>query len=659
MSIYKTLFVFSLLALTMASGCTCRPAVERRAEITPGEEDFSIPVTGDALIDSSIYDAVVLNPLIASDSPSMAICNVIFSSLIRYNTEYELEGVLARDFEVVTNPAVLYVHLRNQNKCDDDPNAQPDFHAGDLLDLLKERISSDSIEETDELGKILSDVIEFQPVVCRATGTESCLRITWNAAPPEQTASLLQELIPDEAFRRIDEQTVLTFRLRDDVFWHDGHPFSAEDVLFTWSAITNPDFSIYNRGSFNLVDEVKQVTRYQVRVTYKTPFAPAIQTWGRRIIPRHILEGKDLNTDDFNRAPIGTGPYIFGEWLEGQRMTLVANENYFEGSPNISRYINLIIPDASIQMVKMMAEEIDHMNLTPDQYQNNASTEEFKSRFQIYNYPDNTGYTYMGYNQRSPLFNDRKVRRALTQAIDRNLLIEGVLRGSGQMISGPFPLASWAYHPDIEPWPHDPDESLRLLAEVGWNDRDPDGVLVRDIDGERTRFSFTLKTNHGNEIRNLACRLIARQLSEIGIEANVEFLEWSRLLDDIDNLRFEAISLGWGLAMDPDQYSTWHSSQIPDPTINHIGNNFVGYRNPEVDELLESGRTTLDQDERREIYRRIHELIHLDQPYTFLFAENTITALHNRFHGIELKKTGIWHNFIEWYVPASLQKYRF
>ena len=195
----------------------------------------------------------------------------------------------------------------------------------------------------------------------------------------------------------------------------------------------------------------------------------------------------------------------------------------------------------------------------------------------------------------------------------------------------------------------DPDRARALLAEAGWKPR-PDGVLVR----EGRPFEFTIVTNQGNDQRVKAGEIIQRRLREVGVVTHIRVIEWATFLKEFINPgNFEATLLGWTVPVDPDCYDVWHSSKTAAGQLN-----FVGFRNEEVDDLLERGRRTLDQAERKQIYDRFQQILAKEQPYLFLYVPDALPVVAARFRGIEPSPSGIMHNFIHWHVPAAEWKYR-
>ncbi len=438
---------------------------------------------------------------------------------------------------------------------------------------------------------------------------------------------------------------VITFHLRKGIRWHDGQSFTADDVLFTYEKLRDPKVHTPYSSDFEDVASVTAPDAYTVRVTYRKRFAPGLASWGMGIVPKHIYGNGDFNTHPANRAPIGTGPYRFKEWKTDQYILLEANPDYFEGKPYIQRYVYRIIPDSSVQFLEMRNQSIDSITLTPDQYKAYDAIFEHHQRFR---YPS-FKYVYFGFNLKNDLFKDSRIRRALAYAIDRQSMVNGIVLGLGQSITGPFPVTSWAYNTAVEPLPYDPVKAKALLAECGWKP-DSNGHLMK---GGKP-FSFTLMTNQGNKVRQLCSEVIQQQLKKIGIDVTVRIIEWSTFIHQyIDKKNFEAIVMGWQLGRDPDNYMMWHSSQQKEGQYN-----FCGYENPQVDRWLVEARETFELKERQALYHKVHAQIAGDLPYIFLYCPDELVAIHKRFRGPEVAPLGLAWNFREWWAPKGEQRYR-
>ena len=439
---------------------------------------------------------------------------------------------------------------------------------------------------------------------------------------------------------------VITFHLRKGVRWHDGKPFTAHDVLYTYQVTVDPKTPTAYAGDFLKVKKAEVLDDHTFRATYDRPFAPALMSWSVGILPRHLLEGRDITTSPLGRHPIGTGPYRFKEWVAGQKIVLVSNPDYFEGRPYIDGYILRIIPDTATMFLELRANGIDRMGLTPLQFTRQTENNLFRENYRKYRYLS-FAYTYMGYNLKNPLFADKRVRQALAHAVNREEIIDGVLLGLGKPANGPYKPGTWAHNPNVRTYPHDPEKAKALLAEAGWR-RTDGGFLEKD----GKPFEFEIITNQGNEIRAKCAEIIQRRLAEIGIRVKIRVIEWAAFVNDFINKRkFDATILGWTIPMEPDLYDVWHSSKTGPQELN-----FVSFRNDEVDALIVRARETFDQPLRKRCYDRIQEILAEEQPYLFLYVPDALPILHARFRGVEVAPLGIGWNFIRWYVPKAEQK---
>jgi peptide/nickel transport system substrate-binding protein len=446
----------------------------------------------------------------------------------------------------------------------------------------------------------------------------------------------------------------LTFKLRRDVKWQDGQPFTAADVLFTYRTMINPKTPAPFKQGYLLIKDVETPDPYTVHVSYDKPYARALDTWSDYILPKHLLEpyvaGGKLRESPQNRLPIGTGPYRFQEWQTGEKVVLVANPDYYAGRPYIGRVVYRVVPSQATIFLELKARGIDYVRtLTAFQYARQTDYPAFHKAYDKFRYPS-PFYTFLGFNLKDPRFADRRVRQAFAYAINKRELIDGVVLGLAREASGPIRPGTWAYTDDVKHYDYDPEKAKALLAEAGWKDRDDDGV-VEDKRGKP--FAFTILTNQGNDERKKVAEIIQQRLKEIGVKADIQVIEWAAFLKEyVRPRRFDAVILGLGTGVDPDQYAVWHSSQTGPDQMNR-----TGYSNPEVDHLLEAGRTTCHQEERVKFYRRIQEILAEDLPMLFLYFKDELPVVASRVHGIKVAPAGITYNFTEWFVPRQLQRY--
>ena len=538
--------IFSLSLFLLISACSPgKPTPAAR-----GEAKSEKPVHGDMLVEASIGDASNLIPMLAGDSSSHAIAGLVYSGLVRYNQNWEVEGELAQSWDI------------------------------------------------------------------------------------------------------LDDGKTIVFHLKKGVKWHDGAPFTSADVVFGFNKLVDKNTPTPYAEDFLQASKVEAPDDYTFVVHYKKPFAPALASWGMLpVVPKHLLEGKDITKSELSRHPIGTGPYKFVEWKTQERIVLEANKEYFEGEPWVKRYVFRIIPDSATQFLELKTGSIDMMGLTPVQYAKQTDTKDFSANFNKYSYIANA-YTYLGYNLKRPLFQDVRVRQAIAYAIDKKEIIQGALLGLGKPIDGPYKPGTWQYNQNIKKYAFNPQKAREILAQAGW--KLVDGVLVKD----GKKFEFEIITNQGNDQRKKTAEIIQNRLKDVGISVKIRVLEWASFIKEFINKReFDATILGWTLSPDPDIYDIWHSSKTKEAEFN-----FVSYKNAEVDGLLEEGRRSFDQSVRKRRYDRIQEILAEEQPYCFLYAPEALPALSARVRGVELHEatTGIGYNWpTKWWVPAALQKYKF
>lgn len=446
------------------------------------------------------------------------------------------------------------------------------------------------------------------------------------------------------------DQRTITFKLKPDMQWADGKPLTSADVYFTWQLVTDDNTRTPYGADYKLVVKAETPDLLTFRVHYKEPYAPALDTWaGLYILPKHILEGQDINATPFARNPVGSHYYKLDSWRNGERITLKKNPLSTQGEAHIEKLVSRFIPDAASQFLELMADNIDSMSLNPIQYARIfPARAELNEKIALYKELGNN-YTYLGFNLKRKPFDDKRVRQAINYALNKQELIDGVLLGLGEPVASPYkPGTRWS-NPELSPYPYDPEKAIALLREAGYTERDSDGYLRKN--GKRLRFEIL--TNQ-NKQREMSAVLIQRRLKEIGIDTSIRVLEWASFIGRfIKTGEFDAVVLGWSLSLDPDQFGIWHSSQQAPGQFN-----FIGYQNQRVDTLLEQGRFELDPDKRMKIYHEFASILLEDSPIVYLYAGYGLPAIHKRIKGIDnpAPPAGIGHNAHEWYIPQPLRR---
>jgi peptide/nickel transport system substrate-binding protein len=482
-----------------------------------------------------------------------------------------------------------------------------------------------------------------------------------------------------------DDHLTYTFHLRPDATFSDGKPITGEDVLFSIKAIKSPKVNApFLRVYYASIVGAELVDPLTIRFTAAEPyFLNESVLGGISVLPKHhydpegALDGVTFAqvvaddpatasqvdafaqkfNRDFARKPLGSGPYTFGEWKTGERVVLVRNPDYWgyghEGieTPYIDRLVFKIVNNTDAALVTLKAGDLDAMGLDPLQHLRQTDTAKFKERFAKVTYYS-PSYTYVGWNNDSPIFNDPVVRRAMTMLIDREAMVKTILFDLGQVINGPIYRFRPEYDESITPPPYDPAAADALLDEQGWTDSDGDGIRDKMIDGKKTPFSFEIKINSGNEVRKSVALTVQDTLRKHGIEVKIREIDWTIFLDDVQGRRFDAVVLGWAMSVNPpDAYQVWHSSQIENG-----GSNFIGFRDQRVDEILTEYRGTFDEGRRVDLYHEFQQILNRDQPYTFLFMRKSVLAYQRRFQDVKALPIG-GVVISRWWVPKDLQKY--
>jgi peptide/nickel transport system substrate-binding protein len=456
-----------------------------------------------------------------------------------------------------------------------------------------------------------------------------------------------------ESWEVSPDNLTFTFHLRRGVKFHNGQPFTADDFIFSMDRIMDPKVDAASlRSYFVKMDSYKKVDDFTVVVKWKEPYFKALEMVGgvAALPSKSFPRGENFNQSAIGRHPIGTGPFRFAEWTTGQQIVIEKNPDYWGQKPHLNAIVFKIITNEDVSLQVLKKGELDFQpRLSRTQWFMQTGSAEFKEKFYRIHYPY-PSYSYIGWNMRNPLFQDRRVRQALTMLMNREAMLSQIFHCLGVVATGPFYYRTPSSDPTIKPWPYDPARAQALLAEAGWKDENQDGVLEKDGVPFRFEMSFTADVPEWE-----AMAVIYQQdLKKVGIDMVIRKLEWAVFMENVQRWKFDACAMAWALDAHSDLYPLFHSSQADIVA----SQNHVGYKNPEVDRLIELNRAEFNAQKREEYGRQLHRLIHEDQPYTFFISGERLAALATRFHDIRPQPLRPCFDFKEWYVPAPLQKYQ-
>ncbi len=418
--------------------------------------------------------------------------------------------------------------------------------------------------------------------------------------------------------------------LRDDVTWHDGTPFTAEDVKFTIELQANPDFRAMRRTGHELVRNIEVVGEHELTWEMESAFAPypAILAW-TFIVPAHILGEGDPNESPFNNAPVGTGAFKFGERVAGSYILLEANADYWGEGPHLDQAIFRYIPDLTVLYTQFRTGDIDVIALQgilPDRFEEAQGLE----GREVVVLPAATVES-VSLNLGLPVFQDLAVRQALYHAIDKQTIIDALYYGVPTATESYMPQQSAYYNDGLPRHEFSIDEANRLLDEAGW-ERGSDGI--REKDG--VRLAFTNSTTAGNSTREQVQQFIQQGFAEIGAEMTISNLPPAVMWGEywmMSEFESAVVGINFLTGPDPDVSNYLHSASIP--AKGGAGQNTWQYENPEVDQLLEEGGNRFTVEERREVYDRIQEIVREDLPLLPLFQYANLRGYREGLQGFE------------------------
>lgn len=480
-------------------------------------------------------------------------------------------------------------------------------------------------------------------------------------------------VIPDEELKMVgslakdwdvsDDGKTYTFHLNEGVTWHDGEPFTAEDVEFTFSSIADPTYDAgafwrvepivgateYHAGEADSIEGIEVVDENTITFTTNEPSAPFISGLFIGVLPKHILgdvEPGEWEKHDSNRNPVGTGPFEFVEWKTGQYIEVAKNEDYFQGPPNLDS-IFVRFGDANSMLASFMSKEIDITSVPIAEVESVATLDYSElvtqSTLSVY---------YIGFNARNDHFGDDQVRKALAHAVDKNAIVASILGEYGNITDDVFPSKHWSHNPDLPQYEFDLAKAESLLEEAGYSKNS--GVYEKD--GQQ--LSFTLEVPTGNKEREKTATLLKQMWEELGATVELQAQDFATLVTkllpkteegeqrEVTKDDFAAYILGFGVEADPDEYRSYFGSSYMPPN----GYNFVGYSDPEVDELLEAQSLEVDFDARQQLIWDVGEKLAEDEIWIPLYEQDNPFVFNKKVSGFEPDFRGITFKAEDWSI---------
>jgi peptide/nickel transport system substrate-binding protein len=443
------------------------------------------------------------------------------------------------------------------------------------------------------------------------------------------------------------DSTELTFHLRNDVHWQDGPKTTAYDLKLAYDLSREPEAGFPNSSFWTFYGESAAPDSFTFKVRLR-PHADYMDPWRTFFaLPSHVFRGvkpAQLATHPFNTStPIGNGPFRFVSRAPGQSWTFEANQDYpaeLGGRPYLDRLVVRVIPEPTTKLTELKNGTVDYVvSVTPDQAEAVKASGARLATFR------NRSYVMVVWNQRREMFKDARVRQALTMAINKQGLIDGILHGYGEIAHSSIPNIYWQADSTAgRDLAYDTARSRRLLAEAGWQDRNRDGILEN---AQGQPFRFTLKTNTGNQERKDITEFLQSELRKVGVDAQMSIVEYNTLieqLNDVEDRPFDAVVIGWVAEFKIDDENLFSCKRLREAY------QWASYCNPRTTALLDTLPMIVDREAARPLWSEYQRLIAADQPYSFLYFQERIEGVSNRLRNVHPDARGDLLGVNKWYI---------
>lgn len=525
-----------------------------------------------------------------------------------------------------------------------------------------------SKEETPKEGGTVtvafnSEPGNLNPVIWATTSDTNVTHMVFDSLViPDKELKMVGRLA--ESWEVSEDGKTYTFHLKKDVKWHDGEPFTAKDVEFTFTSLADSTYDAgaywrvdpivgaaeYKEGKADKIEGIEVVDDHTIKFTTKEPFAPFISGLFIAVLPAHILQDTppgEWEKHASNRSPIGTGPFKFVKWESGQYIELEANKEYFAGAPKLDKVI-VRFGDANTMLASVLSQDVD-ITSVPVAETPSVATLDFASLVN----QDALSVYYVGFNSKNDHFNDPKVRQALAHAVNKEAMVASILGEYGEVADDVFPSAHWSHSPNLKVYDYDTSKSDALLKEAGYQ---KNSKSIYEKDGKE--LSFLMEVPTGTKEREKSGVLLKQMWEELGVKMEIRSLDFptlvTKLLPTTDDGKqrevtkedYDAYILGFGIEADPDEYRSYFGSAYMPPN----GYNFVGYSNPKVDELLEAQTKEIDLEKRQQLIWQVGEKLAEDEIWIPLYEQVSPFVVNNRVVGFEPDFRGATFNAKDWSV---------
>jgi peptide/nickel transport system substrate-binding protein len=423
----------------------------------------------------------------------------------------------------------------------------------------------------------------------------------------------------------------VTWKLRPGVTWHDGTPFTSADVKFTVDAINDPSYNPESTDGFDRITSVDTPDPLTAIVHYKEVYAPYALQFTRGALPRHLLNGRDIDrANDYNRAPLGTGPYKVAEWKSGEYIRLERVPRYWRGSeyPRIGQVLFRFIPNTNTRINQLRSGEVHLVATFP--WDKHREVEAIPGVV-VHRTPGNA-YEHVTLNaRRIAAFRDVRVRRALMHAVDRELIVRSILDGLAQVTHGPIQPVSWAYTDEVTKYVFDPARARALLDEAGWQAA---GNGIRQKDG--APLAFTLITQAGFAVRESVSQVLQRQFRDVGVDMKVQLVDGTSISSLWFEGNFDAMLHWWQMPADPELTLFFAADRVPPH-----GRNINYFDDAEVTRLVYAADRTVDIGERKRLLRLAQQRIADLVPELPLYSVTKLDAIPAALRGFTGNPTNV------------------